>query len=256
MKLAPLLIISMIGYGCAAKKMAAENVDIILENQIEKRLPLYSAQKDLLSKDVNQFLNDQKGFAKEALPAISKIELDVKKVDEQYDYLNSLYKKLAQNFSKLMSKYMSKLDEFQQKGFKEKLEVENRLLTRTSPVDRMEKIEDQFETLFGTISDAQKKILEDHTKHFNERHKIRLSMREKLHNQFINVYAMDLSQDAKAKYFQEAFSEFQNTYPHSDKNKEIIKQLIPTLSKDQKEIFENKVNDLKDILNYYLEANF
>lgn len=256
MKLAPLLLLSCLTYSCTAKKMLAQNADILLENQIEKRLPLYSAQKMQLSKDVKKFLNDQKEFATEAIPVITSIELDVKQTDKQYDYLNSLYRKLALNFSKLMSQYMAPLDEKQQKDFEENLDGENRAISRSKAEDRMEKIHERFETMFGTISDRQKKILDDQREYFEERHKLRLSRREKLHDKFKAIYKMDLSPESRAKYFYEAFAEYQNAYPESAKNKEIIKLIIPTLSKEQKEVFEDKTNDLKDILNFYLEAHY
>jgi hypothetical protein len=256
MKLTLLLILSFIGYGCAAKKMAAKNADVMLEYQIEKRLPLYAAQKTQLSKDVNKFLNEQKSFAKEAIPVITSIQLDVNKVDTQYDYLDSLYRKLALNFSKLMSKYMAPLDETQQKEFGEKLEAENQSLTRSRPDDRIDKIYDRFETLFGTISDKQKKIFENEKSYIEERHKIRLSRREKLHDKFMAIYKMDLSNESRAKYFYEAFAEYQNNYPESPKNKELIKSIIPTLTAQQRQVFEDKTNDLKEILNYYLDTHY
>jgi hypothetical protein len=256
MKLATLLILSFIGYGCAAKRMVAKHADVLLEHQIEKRLPLYEAQKKQLSKDVNQFLNDQKSFTKEAIPVITSIQLDVNKIDGQYDYLNSLYRKLALNFSKLMSKHMASLDEIQQKKFGEKLKSENESLARSKSEDRIEKISDRFETLFGNISNKQKKILESEKSYFEERHKVRISRREKLHEKFMTIYKMDLSNQSRAQYFYDAFAEYQNEYPESPKNKELIKSMIPTLTAQQRQVFEEKINDLKEILNYYLEAYY
>ena len=177
MKPAFLLILSLLIFGCAAKQMTARNADILLELQIEKKLPLYSAQKQKLKKDVDAFLNQQKPFAKEAIPVITSIELDVNKVNDQYGYLNSLYLKLALNFSKFMSKYMAQLDEKQQQDFEKTLKEENQSLRYSKADDRIEKIEDRFETLFGTITKVQKKILESYKTYFEERHALRLSRR-------------------------------------------------------------------------------
>ena len=256
MRIAPLMILSLLGYGCAVKKMAASSADIVLEHQIQKRLHLNSAQKDLLSKDVKTFLNDQKAFAKEAIPVITSLELDVKKVDEHYDYLQKLYRKLALNFSKLMSKYMALLDSKQQKDFAEVLTAENNTMARSKADDRMETIEERFETLFGVISDKQKKILETQRAYFEERHKVRLSRRENLQKRFTEIYLADVSPESRANLFYEAFAEYQTTYPENAMNLEIIKSIIPTLSPGQKEVFEDKTNDLKDILNYYLETDY
>jgi hypothetical protein len=256
MRIAPLMILSLLGYGCAVKKMAASSADIVLEHQIQKRLHLYSAQKDLLSKDVKTFLNDQKAFAKEAIPIITSLELDVKKVDEHYDYLQKLYRKLALNFSKLMSKHMALLDSKQQKDFAEVLRSENNTMARSKSNDRMETIEERFETLFGVISDKQKKILEAKRAYFEERHKVRLSRREKLQQRFSEIFLADVSPESRANLFYEAFAEYQTTYPENAMNLDIIKSIIPTLSPGQKEVFEDKTNDLKDILNYYLETDY
>lgn len=256
MKLAPLILTAIIGYGCAAKKMAAVNADVMIQHQIEKRLPLYSAQKDALSKDIDKFLNEQKPFAKEAVSAITSIELDVSKVDEKYDYLNALYKRLALNFSKLMSKYMAPLDEKQQKEFAKHLKEDNEKIARQKPDEQLEKIEERFEKLFGTISDKQKLIFASEKKYLADRQTIRLQRREKLHDKFQEIYKMDLSSDARSKYFFDAFSDYLNNYPEAEKNKEIIKAIIPTLSIDQRETFESKTNDVKEIIGYYLETDY
>lgn len=256
MKLAPLLLMAIIGYGCAAKKMAAQNADVLIQNQMEKKLPLYSAQKESLAKDIDKFLNAQKQFAKEVVPVLTSIELDARKVDDQYDHLTSLYKKLALNFSKLMSQYMAPLDEKQQKDFSKNLKEDNQRIARLKGEEQIEKIEERFERLFGTISDKQKKIFESEQKYFEERQALRLGRREKLHAKFEEIYKMDLSNDARAKSFVEAFTEYQNTYPESPKNKEIIKAIIPTLSKEQRETFEEKTNDIKEIIGYYLETDY
>ena len=72
----------------------------------------------------------------------------------------------------------------------------------------------------------------------------------------MEIYKMDISQQSRINYFYEAFAEYQNSYPEATKNIEIIKTIIPTLNKEQKGVFEDKTNDLKDILNYYLEAHY
>lgn len=256
MKFLPLLLTATLSFGCAAKKMAAQNADIILESQMEKRLPLYSEQKKALSKDVDKFLNDQKAFAEETLPLITSIELDVSKVDQQYDKLNALYRKLALNFSGLMSKYMAPLDEKQQKQFTETLTGENEKLAQVGGTERMERVYDRFETLFGSVAEDQKKLLKARKDHFIERDELRLKRREKLHAQFKEIYNKDLSPEDRQKYFLGAFNDYQDSYPDSPKNKEIIKEIIPTLSKSQKETFKEKINDLKQILTYYLDTDY
>ncbi len=249
-------LLFILSSACTAKKIAVKNADLLLEHQIEKHLPLYSAQRKLLSHDVNEFLNEQKPFAKEAIPVITSMELDVNKVDEQYSYLHSLYVKLALNFSKLMSKYIAPLDQIQQKEFENSLKAENESLKYSKADDRLEKIEDRFESFFGTISDKQRKIIKEQKQYIEERHKIRLARRKELHKKFLEIYKLDLSEKSRADYFYEAFAEYQRSYPEGGKNIEILKKVIPTLSASQKEVFEDKTNDIKDILNYYLETHY
>lgn len=236
--------------------MAAQNIDLLIENQIEKRLPLYSAQKTALAKDVDKFLAEQKKFAHEAMPAIKSVELDANKIDRQYDHLDQIYRKLALNFSKLMSKYMAQLDGKQQKEFASNLKAENTTLARQSAEKRMEKIHERFETVLGTISDKQKAILIDQRANLDARHFTRLKRREALHAKFLEIYKLDLSPEARTKYFVEAFSDYQNSYPEAEKNKEILKLIVPTLSPEQKVELKKKSNDLQEIIGYYLETDY
>ncbi len=250
----PLILTAVLSVSCAAKKLAAQNADVILVNQMEKRLPLYADQKKALSKDVDKFLNQQKDFAKEVMPIISSVQLDVQKVDSQYDQLNTLYQRLSVNFSKLMSKYMALLDEKQQKGFSANLNDENSKLTEQKNNDRLEKIYDKFESLFGSITQKQKKIFKAQKNYLAERATLRNKRREQLHAKFKEIYKMELSPEARTTYFIDAFTDYQNSYPDSPKNKEIIKSIIPTLSGSQKEVFIEKTNDLKEIIGHYVDT--
>lgn len=242
--------------GCAAKKLAVSNADTLIEHQIEKRLPLYDAQETALSKDVDKFLNEQKSFAREVIPLVTDIELNVSLVDTQYDKLKSLYNQLALNFAKLMSKYMALLDEKQQKEFSRKLKEENHKLARMDTEELIEKHHDRMELLFGSISDEQKKIIKSYKDTFWERHKIRSERRNSLHQRFDEISKIELSQEGKEKALYEAFEQYQFSYPDNEKNKEIIKKLVPTLSLTQKEVFEERTKDMQEIIRYYLEANY
>ncbi len=255
MKITSLFIMAAMTYSCSAKKIAVSSADFILENQIEKRLPLYADQKESLSKDVDKFLNDQKVYTKELISVITDIELDVKKIDLQYDHLQELYKKIAFNFSDLMSKYMSVLDEKQQKDFNRILKEENHKLAGKKN-EVLDKTKENFERLLGNLKTNQEKILESYKNHLLQRYELRLKRRQALHDRFAEILNMELSKDGKTKYLSEAFKEYVNTYPDHPMNKEIIKKLIPTLSLAQKETFESKIKEVKEIINYYIEANY
>ena len=125
MRYTTIMLAAFVGYGCTAKKLVVQNADTLLQIQIKKHLPLYSTQNKRLEKDIHQFLNQQKSYVKEAVPIFANLDLNSKKVNEQYDALNEVYFKLALNFSKLMGSYMAMLDKKQQSEFKENLKEEN-----------------------------------------------------------------------------------------------------------------------------------
>jgi hypothetical protein len=248
------MLAAFVGYGCTAKKLVVQNADTLLQIQIKKHLPLYSTQNKRLEKDIHQFLNQQKSYVKEAVPIFANLDLNSKKVNEQYDALNEVYFKLALNFSKLMGSYMAMLDKKQQSEFKENLKEENQTLKNQSSEERQEKIQERFKSLFGKISHEQVEILNAQKDYFEQRHKVRLNRRKKLHAKFWEIYKMDVSESSKAHEFYEAFEEYQVSYPENEKNKEILKKTASSLSDEQKEVFKRKMNELKEILSYYLET--
>lgn len=250
------LLAFVLASGCAAKKMAAENADFVLESQIEKRLPLYSAQKEALSKDVDKFLNEQKGVVKAALPVVNQLELKEEKVDEQYHRLKSVYDQMALNFSKLMSTYMALLDEKQKNEFLENLSEENEKISKHDDDDIMERVHDRFETLFGTISEAQEKTLGEFKAYYKQRSIDRLVRRKELHQKFAEIYRMEVSKESRTNYFYTAFKAYQEKAVDSENNLKMIKKILPTLSEKQKENFKGRIQDLKEILGHFLEADY
>lgn len=256
MKITALALTSFLAMACAAKKLAATNADFLLENQIEKRLPLYAAQEEQLAKDVDKFLNEQKTFAKDVIPVVTDIELEVGKVDSQYEILKGLYQRLSLNFSKLISKHMAPLDDKQQKDFARILKEENHKLTQLKSNEQMNRIYDRFQMIFGTMSEQQQGILKAQKKYLYQRHLLRVERRQKLHQRFMEIYQMDMSKDSLAQAFYEAFAEYQKNYPDDEKNKEIIKLILPTLSNAQKKHFKDHTKDLREILGHYLESDY
>jgi FtsZ-binding cell division protein ZapB len=153
-----------------------------------------------------------------------------------------------------MGSYMAMLDKKQQSEFKENLKEENQTLKNQSSEERQEKIQERFKSLFGKISHEQVEILNAQKDYFEQRHKVRLNRRKKLHAKFWEIYKMDVSESSKAHEFYEAFEEYQVNYPENEKNKEILKKTASSLSDEQKEVFKRKMNELKEILSYYLET--
>lgn len=243
--------------GCAAKKLVVNNADTLLQHQITKRLPLYTDQKSELSDDISKFLNKHKPIAQEALPVIDAIELkEPEKVEEHYQELAQFYDKVSLNFSELLSKHMSELDPKQQKEFFETLDQENRDLKRKDSSDRMEKVQDRFETFFGSITEEQRQALTELKSYFEERNQERIKRREELHKKFKEIYAQDISQETRKDLFIEAFKEYQAKSVNHKKNIQMIKELLPSISKKQREFFKKRTEEVKEILKYFLDASY
>lgn len=244
-------------YSCAAKKIVVNNADTLLEHQITKRLPLYSKQKQVLSEDVSQFLKDQKPRAREVLPIIDKIDVNKPDdIDDHYKVLARNYDQIALDFSRLLSKHMAKLDSKQQKDFFDTLAQENRELKKKDPEERTEKIHERFENFFGSINEKQKQKITDLSEHFEERNKQRILRRIELHAKFQKIFQNDLSSGSRQDLFVKSYAEYQKKSVDHEKNVELIKAILPTVSKKQKDFFKARTREVKEILKYFLEASY
>lgn len=257
MKMLYLVLLCLMFSGCAAKKLAIDNADTLVSHQITKRVPLYSKQKDKLSRDIDKFLNDSKPLAQEVIPIVDEINLsDEDKLDAQYEKFEDFYAKIAKDFSLLMSKHIATLDEKQQKDFFNTLDDENRELLKKEKEERLDHIEERFEMFFGSIKGEQKQLIREYADYFHQRARDRLNRRVKLHQDFREIFKQDSSQETRANMIQEAFVEFQNDTIKGNKNLEIIKKMRPTLTKTQKEHFRNQTLEVKELLKYFLSVDY
>ena len=247
MKLSLLLMITLLCYSCAAKKMAVQNADTLISYQVNKRLHLYSAQKDELSKDIDKFLNETKPKAQDILPIIDDLNLkDPSKLDGNYAKVESFYKNLAKNFSSIISKYLAKLDNKQQKNLFETLDDENREMLTKEKEDRIDGVEDRFETFLGSINSPQKQLVREYADYFHARAKARLDRRVNLHEKLKGIYAQDVSESSRITQIQEAIIEYQESAITGNKNLEILKKIIPTLTEEQREHFRKEAEEVKE----------
>lgn len=252
-----LLVILFLLSSCAARKLLVENADTLLTHQVTKRLPLYSKQKEKLNKDIDQFLNKAKPVAQEVLPIIDEIDLESPdKIESQYNKLESFYIGLTEDFTALLSRYMALLDKKQRKEFFETLDDENRELLKTEKEKRLDKIEDRFELFFGSMKNAQKQLLRDYSDYFQARAKERLERRVKLHQKLRTIYDQDLSEEARIRAIKEAFAEYQKNALQGNKNLEMLKKLLPTITTSQREHFRNRVKEVKEMLQYFMMTEY
>lgn len=258
MKIMLLSLLCFLLTSCAAKKFAIDNADTLISHQINKRLPLYSKQKEELSKDIDKFLNDSKPLAQEIIPVVDEIDLkDEAKLEGQYQKLESYFMDISKKFSAMMSGHLAKLDKKQQKDFFETLDDENRQLLKREKGDRIDSIEERFEMFFGSITSQQKQLIVEYSDYFHERARQKLDRRVKLHQEFRQIFSQeDLSETGREKMLQDAFVEYQNESLKGNKNLEMLKKLLPTLSKGQREHFRRQTTEVKELLKYFLSVDY
>lgn len=240
---------------CGPKKVAVRYADTFIEQQVEKRLPLYSSQEEALSKDIDKFLNEHKDRARAILPMLDRIDLDrAASLDEEYPKITNAYLEIARDFSAILAKHMSKFDEKQTKDFLKKMLEENSEIFQRDRKERRKKIETRVRSFLGTLTDEQIKILKDHEKLFDEQVVIRSERRSRLHTEFKNILEQEMSATGKEKMIFDAFVAYQKESLSNTKNLEIARKFIPTLSRIQKTNLKGKIMEIQEILNYFIET--
>jgi hypothetical protein len=254
----PLLTITLSFFltACATQKFVARNADFILERQVAKRIPLTTEQRTVLERDIKRFLNSEKEQLKKAIPLIQKIQNDPEQMSFLYQDFSNIYKAIAHDFSKMVCDHLIELDKNQQKEFFSILAKENSEISRKESKVNLELIEARFEDLAGEISKEQKSIINSYSSYFEERQKVRLENRKRLATRLEEIYALELSKKEKEKFFIAAFTEYQEKTFSGIKHDEIIVKILPTLTTNQKKEIKQKAQDLKSILNYYLETDY
>ncbi len=257
MKLTLIFILSFVLNGCGMQELAVDNADKLLSYQITRRLPLYSNQKDLLNKDVEGFLNQQKMVAQEILPVIDELDLTgPEKLEAPYRKLEGFYERVAKDFSGLIATHMARLDRKQQEEMFETLDDENRKMLKKEKEDRIDDIEENFNRLLGSITAPQKQIVRNYEDYFLARARQRLDRRVKLHQELRLLFKEDRSTDSRKAQIETAFAAYQKEVLKDNKNLEILKKIIPTITKKQKEHLRGHVANLKELLKYYLTVDY
>lgn len=252
-----IFLVALLAYACNGTKLAVNNADSVIEYQVKKRLPLYSNQKVDLSKDVAKFLNDHKPLARDLFPLIDSV-IDVKpeQLPKKYQELQAVYDQVALNFSGVIAKYMAQLDPKQQTEFFDTLNRENKNLAKRDADDRRDKVHERFETFFDRVSSKQKKLLAKYDPYLEKRSAEHLKDRKDLHAEFKKIFAKESSKESKQEEFLEAFKKYQaKRYDHKSNN-EFLLELLPTIEKDQKDHFRKKIEELKEVIKLFIEADY
>ena len=257
MKFVFYILILSLYIGCAAKELVVRNADTMIEYQVTKRLPLYPKQKDELSKDIDAFLNNEKAIAKEILPVIDQLNLDKPhEIDEPYNKLSVFYRKLSKDFSTVLAKHMVTLSKIQQKEFFANLDEENKKFADKTQKERRQEAQNNMEKFFGDLNDNQVDIIKSYDEFYKKNNEMKLIRRKELHANFKKILEGSLSDEEKRNALLSAYLAHQDTNFEESKVLEIAKKIIPTLTKDQKKTFREKASEVKEVLRYFIQANY
>jgi hypothetical protein len=257
MKKKIVFMLMAVSFGCTAKKFAVENADILINYQINKRLPLYSRQKEELNRDVEHFLKQKKALFQEILPLMDEIDLKSnEKIESQYKKLEIFFMQISRDFTKYISKFLAQLDSNQQKDLFAVLDEENREMQKKERTEIIEDLEDRIQKFIGPINQRQKKIINENADYFHDRAKRRIAHRKNLHQKFRSIYLQESTQAVKAGLFQEAFTQYQEESIKDNRNLEIIRKLQPSISDDQHERFRREVLEIKELIRHYHSVEY
>jgi hypothetical protein len=244
-------------FGCGVKRLAVDHADYILRYQVTRRIPLYSNQKKRLEEDLKKFFNNSKTTVSYVLLELDKMELlSPEGIDQLYPKMERFYLILAEDFFKLIAAYLAELDTKQQKEMFEELDDENRDFLKKEKENGINDIEDNFKKFFGDINDDQKQLLRKNNAYFSERRRLRHDRKVTFQKNLKSLYLQNLATSSKEKSIKEEFKKYQSDSIMGSRSIEFLRELLPTLSKQQKEHFRHHVKDFKALLKYYLSVDY
>lgn len=243
---------------CGAKKLAVEHADTFIESSVTKRLPLNSAQQEVLSKDIDTFLMKKKNVAQDLLPIIDQIKVEEPdKIDGQYDKFLTHYRDLAGDFSQIMAKHLASLDSNQQTKFFSRMDEENKDVLESNDTERVEQVKRKVEKLIGPLKEQQEKFFSDHKTYFEDKAKSRVDRKVSLNGKLKEILAMTTPPASKETQVRAAFDLYQKESIESSRsNLPLIKKFLPSMTTKQKEIFRERIQDAKEMIGYYIEADY
>lgn len=256
MRLTLAFLMTILLTGCGAKKIVVNNADGLLSYQVTKKIPLSAKQEHELDQDIDKLLNDTKPTGEAVIAIIDVLDLSSQdKLEVRYKELENIYVKLAHEASAILAKHLSRLDEKQQKSFFMKLEQDNKDIQKRLKKKSMERIEDRMDSLLGSVNKDQRNLMKEYEDYFHARNEMRSERREKLAAHFKKIFEEKSLQEREAQ-IRKAFQDYQTEALKGNKNLEMLKKLLPTLTQKQKDHFMNHMENLKELLKYYLTVQY
>jgi hypothetical protein len=248
------LLILLILSSCAAKKLAVRNADNLIQYQIEKKIPLYTAQKEKLGQDISRILTNLKPEVKKLIPLLKDVPLDRPEgFDSHYQEIDHLYHRIESDFTNLISKNLAQLDKKQQKDFLKNMADDNKEIADKSTKKKKAEMQKNLETLLGSVTDKQKEILGSYEEYFSKRSLGRIQGRETLLADFTKIYNGEVINE---EGFHQAFREYQKARNKDLELPSILKKFIPTLNPEQKMHLKEKFEEAESLVMEFLKTSY
>ena len=247
------LLLLLLISSCAAKKLAVRNADSLIQYQIEKKIPLYSAQKDKLGKDIDKILSDLKPQIKTLVPLLKDMPIESpEKVENHYVVIDQIYQRIESDFTKLIAANLAVLDEKQQRDFLKIMIADTRVLEDKSEARKKDTFEKNLKILLGSVTDKQKEIIKSYDKYFAQRAASRINGRKNLQANLAKLFEGEMNSEA----FVQAFKEYQNERKKDLQITTILKAFIPTLTPEQKLHLKEKFEEAESLIIEFLKTSY
>lgn len=244
--------------GCALQSFLVPQIDLVIELRMQAQLDLYYKQKQMLSKDIDLYLNSQKYRVPDALKLMNSIDLEsALKTEDNFNQILALYKSASMDFNLLLCRYLSLLDTRQQEHFFKKQFEDNTKIAEYMLEQNLVKLKERVEFFTGPVQKNQEPILSAYLPSWKKRTEIRLERRKGLHTKLKLILAGPLTSEEKTtklagefeQYISESFSDREDIV-------KFIKDLSLTLSLEQKKHLRDKKSMLRELLKKFSEVEF
>lgn len=251
---------------CGLKQIVIPNVDMAIERKLRKDMRLDRTQQKLLANDVDIMLNKLTGPTNKYLYPIVKDfnieEINKLKTELLIDRINKVYFMASQELAIIMAKYMSQLNERQQRHQKKVYSKENKKIEKRSKDYNTDLIIQRFEFFLGNLNQEQIKIIKEHKTQFMKKNKRRLAQRITLGEKIDNIYKNEKNDLKRQKLFLDSYKEYikktQEYFKSEDTKSTYIMALnvIKASNKKQKERFQSKIETAADWIQYFSTYEF
>jgi hypothetical protein len=252
-----LFLVTFFSNGCGIKKIAVKHADYLIYHETTKRLPVNSTQKTDVYSDINNFLNDSKLFATKINLILDDLNIkDERNLEKNYPLLESLYMEILDDFTKIITNQIVRLDSEQQKSFLEKMMIDNEKLNNKTKEERIESIEQKMKNILGKLDDVQKKIIVDHEEYFHQRDIRRKERKVEFCKKLLEIFGRNLSKEIQKQKVDEIFKIYQSDMLRGHKNLDIVKKFASTLNQKQLKHFSHHLENIKEILRLYIQSKY